>query len=119
MIIEFTVVDIDECKNYKCGGRCINLPGTYQCECDKGYRLEDDRCVDVDECLSNPCQGRCINLIGSFRCECGEGYTTERHLCIGIRLVSFSSYVEILCSISSFIHSITFVTRLTVAENDL
>ena len=81
-------LDIDECKNYKCGGRCINLPGTYQCECDKGYRLEGDRCVDMDECLSNPCQGRCINLVGSFRCECDEGYTTERHLCIGTHFLT-------------------------------
>ncbi len=78
------LIDIDECQNYKCGGRCINLPGTYKCECEKGYKLEGDRCVDEDECATlKTCQGKCINLPGSYRCECDEGYRTERHECIG------------------------------------
>lgn len=82
--MNYFTVDIDECLNYKCGGRCINLPGSYKCECDKGYKLQGDQCVDIDECVTlKPCQGRCINLPGSFKCECGEGFRSERHECIG------------------------------------
>ena len=75
--------DIDECLTYKCGGRCVNLPGSYRCECDNGYRLQGDACLDEDECLSSPCQGRCINLPGTYRCECDKGFQSERHQCIG------------------------------------
>ena len=78
------LLDINECENYKCGGRCVNLPGSYLCECDKGYKLEGDVCVDEDECVTQkPCRGRCVNLIGSYRCECDAGYRAERHDCIG------------------------------------
>lgn len=79
-----SISDIDECLNYKCGGRCTNLPGSYRCDCEKGYKLEGERCVDVDECVSlKPCKGSCINLPGSYRCDCNAGYQTEGNECIG------------------------------------
>lgn len=81
--VRLIIPDIDECLTYKCGGRCVNLPGSYRCECDKGYRLQGEHCVDEDECLSSPCQGQCVNLVGSYRCECDAGYRVNNHECIG------------------------------------
>lgn len=99
------LIDIDECQNYKCGGRCINLPGTYKCECEKGYKLEGDRCVDEDECATlKPCQGKCINLPGSYRCECDEGYRSERHECIG-KIFESSLKMKSYCSLYTLIAS--------------
>ncbi|XP_022252096.1 epidermal growth factor-like protein 8, partial [Limulus polyphemus] len=36
--------DIDEClkKDEKCAQRCINIPGSYSCECHKGFTLQND-----------------------------------------------------------------------------
>lgn len=47
--------DIDECAETRglCrGGRCVNTPGSFRCECGTGMELAPDRlsCKDVDEC---------------------------------------------------------------------
>ncbi len=37
--------DIDECANNNetvCSQICVNTPGSYRCECEKGFYLEDD-----------------------------------------------------------------------------
>jgi len=37
--------DIDECANNNetvCSQICVNTPGSYQCECERGFYLEDD-----------------------------------------------------------------------------
>lgn len=49
------LLDIDECAETRglCrGGRCINTPGSFRCECGPGMELSPDRlsCKDVDEC---------------------------------------------------------------------
>lgn len=38
-------LDNDECanKNGGCGQLCINTPGTYECKCKVGYRMESNR----------------------------------------------------------------------------
>lgn len=74
--------DIDECGNPEtCDRRlkCINIPGSYTCECDYGYRKHPKHklhCQDIDECLEQPgiCHHKCINTYGSFRCSCEHGY---------------------------------------------
>ena len=54
--------DIDECSHvggedgHHCTlehGRCINLPGTYTCACDDGYKMDSTNttCLPVDSCL--------------------------------------------------------------------
>ena len=48
-------MDIDECEKTPglCrGGRCINTPGSFHCECPKGHELSQDgaSCKDIDEC---------------------------------------------------------------------
>lgn len=36
-----------------CSQKCINIPGSYQCLCDRGFQLSADgsRCEDIDECV--------------------------------------------------------------------
>jgi len=36
-------IDINECKEKNvCSDICVNTPGSYQCECEKGYKLGRD-----------------------------------------------------------------------------
>ena len=38
------VIDVDECKvaNGQCKGKCVNLPGSFECACDAGFTLLED-----------------------------------------------------------------------------
>ena len=84
--------DINECEetNDTCSFRCVNVPGSYQCVCPRGFALADDKkhCEDINECLKpNICPYRCKNIVGGFRCMCLEGYDTDRlERCIGNKL---------------------------------
>jgi fibulin 1/2 len=69
------------CQSQTGGGQCINLPGTFRCNCPSGFDFDEParRCVDVDECqrwAGHSCslQARCENTVGSFRCICNAGY---------------------------------------------
>ncbi|KAF5879935.1 fibrillin-1, partial [Clarias magur] len=59
-------------------GRCIPVPGSYRCECNMGFRLDNrGECIDDDECDRNPCvHGQCINIPGSYYCQCPLGFQT-------------------------------------------
>nr|XP_014341338.1 PREDICTED: latent-transforming growth factor beta-binding protein 2 [Latimeria chalumnae] len=82
--------DVNECEaSSTCrGGRCINMPGSYRCECATGYILSRrGQCEDIDECRSpNACPtGRCINTPGSYECgSCGPGYMARNGRCTDI-----------------------------------
>ncbi|XP_046720263.1 fibrillin-1 [Silurus meridionalis] len=85
------VIDIDECHEIPgvCeNGVCINLIGSFRCECPMGFVYNDKLlvCEDIDECQNGPvCQqnARCLNLAGSYRCECEQGYKlTHTGLCL-------------------------------------
>jgi len=42
---ENEAVDVDECRVYEgslCHHRCVNVPGSYRCECLPGYALQED-----------------------------------------------------------------------------
>ena len=71
-------MDIDECSERNCSDLCINLPGSYKCDCSDGYRLSSDNvnCDDINECVerTDSCQQECVNSKGSFQCECFSGY---------------------------------------------
>jgi hypothetical protein len=76
-------MDIDECARSTdmCHkyGTCINIPGSYFCECNFGYTGDGETtCHDVDDCSYGPerCYaGRCTDLgAGDFRCVCVTGY---------------------------------------------
>ncbi|CAI9731634.1 von Willebrand factor type A, EGF and pentraxin domain-containing 1 [Octopus vulgaris] len=83
---------IDECvtlKNTPCPGRCINIPGSYRCNCSvAGYvdSRNPHSCNDFDECSINNggCSDRCENIHGSYKCRCErKGYklAADRHSC--------------------------------------
>jgi len=45
-------VDIDECLTDVCkkeGELCLNNPGSYQCICAQGYKMEGDKCQKVEK----------------------------------------------------------------------
>ncbi|CAF0723375.1 unnamed protein product [Brachionus calyciflorus] len=83
-----TCEDIDECKlNLTlCGpnAKCINLYGSYECECISGflprYELNNFECEDLDECSCSclnscdPESGVCINTFGNYECKCKNGF---------------------------------------------
>lgn len=77
--------DIDECLKRPCKSRqnCINLDGSYRCECEAGLRVDNKTnvCVDINECVEYPelCQQKCTNFHGGFRCSCHAGYQVKRN----------------------------------------
>uniref|UniRef100_H0X8N1 Nidogen 2 n=1 Tax=Otolemur garnettii TaxID=30611 RepID=H0X8N1_OTOGA len=90
--------DVNECATgfHRCGPNsvCINLPGSYRCECRGGYEFAGDQhtCVSTTPPPS-PCedgshncapagQARCIPHGGlAFSCACLPGYTGNGHQC--------------------------------------
>ena len=65
-------------------GQCIDIPGSYKCECDPGYVATDDNhaCIDIDECndIEFPvCEnGQCNNMQGTFNCRCFAGFELDQ-----------------------------------------
>uniref|UniRef100_A0A0N5AH31 Fibulin-1 n=1 Tax=Syphacia muris TaxID=451379 RepID=A0A0N5AH31_9BILA len=96
-----TCEDIDECalwagiatvsmNNFAddlCMGTCINTPGSFRCQCPKGYILHADgrTCIDIDECQKGECQGSdkfCVNTLGSYKChhiQCPNNYVHDKN----------------------------------------
>ncbi|RUS90503.1 hypothetical protein EGW08_001771 [Elysia chlorotica] len=79
--IDGTVADIDECRIHPgicVNGICINVDGSFRCECRSGFTLDSSgrKCVDKDECQERGVcgNGRCENTVGGFQCSCDSGY---------------------------------------------
>jgi len=90
-------VDIDECAvgtdNCVEPAECVNVPGSFNCECPEGYGYVSDGdggcvcpdgfidngevCADVDECLDQTdncvAPAECRNFDGGFACDCPAG----------------------------------------------
>lgn len=84
-----TISGIDECAlrpDICGGGRCIDTPDGYKCECHPGFKKGQSQvCEDVDECQSGYCHGgRCSNTPGSFNCICPTGFdvSSDGRFCI-------------------------------------
>jgi len=79
--------DIDECSsgNTSCpaNAHCINVVGSYICECFRGY--QGMQCSDVDECKRgiHMCDehANCINTVGSYKCLCKVGFYDDGFSC--------------------------------------
>uniref|UniRef100_A0A8C3A6Z0 Fibulin 1 n=1 Tax=Cyclopterus lumpus TaxID=8103 RepID=A0A8C3A6Z0_CYCLU len=75
-------IDIDECKSTErvCAGHgCVNLIGSYRCECEAGYNFNSmsRTCEDINECRHFPgrlCAHKCENNRGSYECSCTTGF---------------------------------------------
>lgn len=100
--ISVVLKDIDECVQLPglCkGGSCLNLFGSYVCQCKEGYDLNavTRACEDVDECAADidVCgAGECINTVGGFNCVCPEGWksTMGGRKCEDIRVAVCHRY---------------------------
>lgn len=83
-LLELECEDIDECTEgtHKCVDGCRNIPGSYKCECPKGFTPDPDaphQCRDINECEHRLCPDDtpCINLPGSYICGCPKGHKSE------------------------------------------
>ena len=75
--------DVNECEsattNGGCSHVCVNLAGSYRCECPHGMRVahsDSKTCEDVDECVEHngACAHECVNAHGSYECRCRRGF---------------------------------------------
>uniref|UniRef100_A0A3B4D1V6 Fibulin-1 n=1 Tax=Pygocentrus nattereri TaxID=42514 RepID=A0A3B4D1V6_PYGNA len=75
-------VDIDECAlpdNACAGHGCVNVLGSYRCECKSGFTFNSISrvCEDINECRHYPgrlCAHKCENVLGSYKCSCTTGF---------------------------------------------
>lgn len=88
---EGVCVDVNECarpESNRCHAHalCMNLVGSYQCQCQPGMRGDGFHCADIDECAElQPChpQAHCSNLHGTYMCTCPPGWRGDgRYECL-------------------------------------
>lgn len=78
--------DINECltQTVVAPKVCINIRGSFEIACDKGFLKVDDNCRDIDECLDGtakcPLAAVCRNKPGNYSCECPSGELRPFHL---------------------------------------
>ncbi|XP_021424040.2 matrilin-4 isoform X3 [Oncorhynchus mykiss] len=71
---------IDMCAEGKhdCEQICITSLGTFTCNCNTGYTLNDDKitCTMIDPCAEekHDCEQICIPSPGAFTCDCSAGF---------------------------------------------
>uniref|UniRef100_A0A3Q4I264 Fibulin 2 n=1 Tax=Neolamprologus brichardi TaxID=32507 RepID=A0A3Q4I264_NEOBR len=70
------VEDMDECLIYEgniCHHICVNTIGSFRCECNPGYVLQEDTfsCVQGN----NICEQQCTPVGGQPRCSCSPGFS--------------------------------------------
>ena len=110
---------MNECalNNGDCDQICNNTVGSFQCSCNRGYRLNLNRMtcsgritactqfrnvinfvlyyntIDINECSLNidGCDQVCNNTMGSYQCRCNRGYTlnNDERTCSGRIITSY------------------------------
>jgi hypothetical protein len=135
-----TCVDVNECEQLgseiACGhGECSNSPGSYACQCHRGFGHADDGvCRDLDECKVDveACGegGVCVNLPGSYECKCDRGYifknasgcvdVNECHLgnpCVNGDCINLEPGYNCLCFGGFVFRSLNFITKNSNVQN--
>ncbi|XP_010382543.1 matrilin-4 isoform X2 [Rhinopithecus roxellana] len=88
----------DQCaeRGHGCQHQCVNVPGTFHCTCNPGYKLAADNksCLAIDLCAegTHGCEHHCVNSPGSYFCRCQVGFVLQqdqrscrvRDLCNGV-----------------------------------
>uniref|UniRef100_K7FDM0 Adhesion G protein-coupled receptor E1 n=1 Tax=Pelodiscus sinensis TaxID=13735 RepID=K7FDM0_PELSI len=79
--------DIDECRGPSgviCGpnAHCTNVPGSFYCTCNDGFKSSSEKIADIDECqgptgVNCGPNATCTNEPGSFYCACNNGFTSS------------------------------------------
>ncbi|XP_078349351.1 mucin-like protein [Oculina patagonica] len=75
--------DINECQNsslHNCQQECVNNPGSFICQCNPGFTLNDNghSCDDINECEpTSDCMHQCNNTDGSYSCYCNEFFEVD------------------------------------------
>lgn len=69
-------MEIDECQSNPCknNGTCIDLIGSFNCNCTAGFN--GTQCENnIDDCPSHGCNnGTCVDGINNFTCLCNPGF---------------------------------------------
>ncbi|CAF1580921.1 unnamed protein product, partial [Adineta ricciae] len=86
---QYTCEDENECQtnSSRCGnGTCVNLIGSFTCDCLSGYRFESGTCVAINSCIepytngtySSPCNEsqECVYSNGNYSCSCSLVFNT-------------------------------------------
>nr|XP_006010817.1 PREDICTED: matrilin-4-like [Latimeria chalumnae] len=93
-----TGVDMCTEMDHGCEHICISTPGSYYCECNPGYKLNEDgkTCSPVDLCAEgkHDCEHICVTSPGSYSCRCRAGYYLNRNkkTCSMIDYCSFGNH---------------------------
>nr|CAB3262801.1 uncharacterized protein LOC100183467 [Phallusia mammillata] len=73
--------DIDECQRSPCpdNSTCSNTGGSYNCQCNSGFRLNNGHCEVFDACSFNPCMNGTCSVSGqTFTCTCPSSFTGQQ-----------------------------------------
>ncbi|KAI5711004.1 hypothetical protein M8J75_013255 [Diaphorina citri] len=95
--VAFVCTDVDECMNYPpiCNNNadCINRPGTYQCQCKRGFSGDGFNCEEDstnfsdNNCDTVRCQenAECIeDFTSGPHCNCIEGFISKGSICVSL-----------------------------------
>ncbi|XP_039591303.1 matrilin-4 isoform X1 [Polypterus senegalus] len=84
--------------DHGCQHICVSTPGSYHCECNPGYKLNEDgkTCSAIDLCAEgkHDCEQICISSPGSYSCRCRAGYqlNQDQKSCSMIDYCSFGNH---------------------------
>ncbi|XP_047657944.1 matrilin-3a [Tachysurus fulvidraco] len=69
---------LDQCgMGHDCQHICVSSDGSYQCECGRGYVLNEDKktCSRLDQCgMGHDCEQICVSGADTYHCECQKGF---------------------------------------------
>ncbi|KAE8575098.1 hypothetical protein XENTR_v10003710 [Xenopus tropicalis] len=75
---KLSCVDMCTEMDHGCQHKCVNIPSSYYCECNEGYKLNADgkTCSLIDLCAqgNHGCEQICVSSPGSYSCTCRAGY---------------------------------------------